>query len=76
MTGPRQLAGGAFSTFVCGDDPAAKRLVTDLLTELGHQDVVDLGDLAGARGTEAMMLVWLRLYQVLGTADFAFKVVR
>ncbi|HSK33032.1 MAG TPA: NAD(P)-binding domain-containing protein [Propionicimonas sp.] len=76
MTGPRQLAGGAFSTFVCGDDPAAKRLVTGLLTQLGHQDVVDLGDLAGARGTEAMMLVWLRLYQVLGSADFTFKVVR
>lgn len=76
MTGPRQLADGAFSTFVCGNDAAAKQLVTDVLTELGHQDVVDLGDLAGARGTEAMMLVWLRLYQVLGTADFTFKVVR
>ncbi len=38
--------------------------------------MIDLGDLAGARGTEAMMLVWLRLYQVLGTADFTFKVVR
>ncbi len=76
MTGPQQLAGGAFSTFVCGDDPTAKQLVTGLLTQLGHQDVIDLGDLAGARGTEATVLIWLRLYQVLGTADFAFKVVR
>ena len=76
MTGPKALAGGDFSTFVCGDDPAAKELVTDVLTQLGHRDVIDLGDLAGARGTEATMLIWLRLYQVLGTADFTFKVVR
>lgn len=76
MTGPRQLAGGAFSTFICGDDATAKQLVTGLLTQLGHQDVIDLGDIAGARGTEATMLIWLRLYQVLGTADFTFKVVR
>ncbi|MCC6495628.1 MAG: NAD(P)-binding domain-containing protein [Propionibacteriaceae bacterium] len=76
MTGPGQLAGGDFSTFVCGNDAAAKQLVTELLTGLGHRDVIDLGDLAGARGTEALMLIWLRLWQVLGTADFSFKVVR
>ncbi|HEY3337406.1 MAG TPA: NAD(P)-binding domain-containing protein [Propionicimonas sp.] len=76
MTGPQALAGGDFSTFICGDDPAAKQLVTGILTQLGHTDVIDLGDLAGARGTEATMLLWLRLYQVLGTADFTFKVVR
>jgi predicted dinucleotide-binding enzyme len=76
MTAPQQLAGGAFTTFICGDDPAAKKLVTGLLTQLGHQDVIDLGDIAGARGTEATMLIWLRLYQVLGTADFTIKVVR
>lgn len=76
MTAPLQLAGGDFSTFVCGDDAKAKQLVIGLLTELGHSDVIDLGDLAGARGTEATMLIWLRLYQVLGTADFTFKVVR
>lgn len=76
MTAPGQLAGGDFSTFVCGNDPAAKQLVTELLTSLGHRDVIDLGDLAGARGTEAVVLLWLRLWQVLGTADFSFKVVR
>lgn len=76
MTGPKALAGGDFSTFVCGDDTEAKQLVTEVLTLLGHTDVIDLGDLAGARGTEATMLIWLRLYQVLGTADFTFKIVR
>jgi 8-hydroxy-5-deazaflavin:NADPH oxidoreductase len=76
MTGPQALAGGDFSTFVCGDDAAAKQLVTALLVRLGHSDVIDLGDLAGARGTEATILLWVRLYQVLGTADFTFKIVR
>jgi len=76
MTGPGKLADGEFSTFVCGNDVAAKELVIDLLTQLGHTDVIDLGDLAGARGTEALMLVWLRLSQVLGTGDFTFRIVR
>ena len=76
MTGHGDLAGGGFSTFVCGNDTAAKEQVIDLLTRLGHTDVIDLGDLAGARGTEALMLVWLRLYQVLGTGDFTFRIVR
>jgi predicted dinucleotide-binding enzyme len=76
MTRPDGLAGGDFSTFVCGDDAAAKEVVTDLLTKLGHRDIIDLGNLAGARGTEATILVWLRLMQVLGTADFTFKIVR
>lgn len=76
MAKPEGLAGGDFSTFVCGDDAAAKEVVTDLLTRLGHRDVIDLGNLAGARGTEATMLIWLRLMQVLGTADFTFKIVR
>lgn len=76
MTRPEGLADGGFSTFVCGDDAAAKTVVTDLLVQLGHRDVIDLGNLAGARGTESLMLVWLRLMQVLGTADFAFRIVR
>ncbi len=76
MAAPQGLAGGDFTTFICGNDVAAKQLVTGVLTQLGHSDVMDLGDLAGARGTEATMLLWLRLYQVLGTADFTFKIVR
>lgn len=76
MVNPGQLAGGDFTTFVCGDDADAKRLVTGLLTELGHRDVIDLGELAAARGMEALMLVWLRLWGVLGTVAFNYKIVR
>ncbi|CCH21595.1 NADPH-dependent F420 reductase [Micromonospora lupini] len=76
MVRPRQLADGAHSVFVSGDDAEAKRIVTGLLVSFGHTDVIDLGDLSTARGTEMLMPLWLRLYGRLGTADFNFKVVR
>jgi 8-hydroxy-5-deazaflavin:NADPH oxidoreductase len=64
------------SVFVSGDDPQAKRLVTGLLTEMGHRDVIDLGGIETARGVEMWMPLWLRLMGSLGTADFNVKVVR
>ncbi|MEU5782594.1 NADPH-dependent F420 reductase [Micromonospora lupini] len=76
MVRPRQLADGAHSVFVSGDDAEAKRIVTGLLVSFGHTDVIDLGDLSTARGTEMLLPLWLRLYGRLGTADFNFKVVR
>lgn len=64
------------SVFVSGDDAEAKRLVTDLLTELGHRDVIDLGGIETARGAEMWLPLWLRLMGALGTAEFNLKVVR
>ncbi|MGC4769377.1 NADPH-dependent F420 reductase [Micromonospora sp. DT44] len=76
MVRPRQLADGDHSVFVSGDDAEAKRIVTDLLVSFGHTDVIDLGDLSTARGTEMLMPLWLRLYGRLDTAIFNVKVVR
>ncbi len=64
------------SVFVSGDDADAKSTATALLVELGHTDVIDLGDLSTARGAEMMLPVWVRLMQTLGTARFNFKIVR
>ena len=64
------------SVFVSGDDADAKQLVTGLLTELGHRDVIDLGGIETARGTEMWLPLWLRLMGALGTAEFNLKVVR
>ena len=64
------------TVFVSGDDADAKRLVTGLLTELGHRDVIDLGGIETARGTEMWLPLWLRLMGALGTAEFNLKVVR
>ena len=76
MVHPQALAGGDHTVFVSGDDDAAKKTVTELLTSLGHTDVIDLGDITTARGTEMLLPVWLRLMGSLGTAAFNFKVVR
>jgi predicted dinucleotide-binding enzyme len=62
--------------FVSGDDAAAKATVVDLLTSFGHDDVIDLGGIETARGTEMLLPIWLRLMGTLGTAHFNFKVVR
>ncbi len=64
------------TVFVSGDDADAKRLVTGLLAELGHQDVLDLGGLETSRGVEMWLPLWLRVMGALGTADFNIKVVR
>lgn len=76
MTDPRQLAGGDHTTFISGNDDQAKKTVTALLESFGHRDIIDLGDITGARGTEMLLPVWLRLMGTLGTPTFQFKIVR
>ncbi len=75
MVHPGDLPEGS-SIFVSGDDADAKAAVTRLLAEFGHTDVIDLGDLSTARGTEMMLPVWLRLWGALGTPMFNFSIVR
>ncbi|HUG39230.1 MAG TPA: NAD(P)-binding domain-containing protein [Longimicrobiales bacterium] len=77
MGDPGQLAGGDHTIFVSGNDAAAKAQVTTWLREwFGWRDVIDLGDITTARGTEMVLPVWVRLYGALGTPMFNFKVVR
>lgn len=75
MTHPEALP-EASTVFVSGNDADAKATVTSLLTEFGHADVIDLGDITTARGTEMLLPVWLRLWGALGTPTFNFKIVR
>jgi len=75
MVNPKEL-GAASTIFMAGNDAAAKASVTELLQSLGHSDVIDLGDISGARGTEMLLPVWLRLMGTLGTANFNFSIVR
>jgi 8-hydroxy-5-deazaflavin:NADPH oxidoreductase len=64
------------TVFVSGDDDEAKQVVVGLLREMGHQDVLDLGDLSTARGAEMWLPLWLRIMGSLGTARFNLRVVR
>jgi 8-hydroxy-5-deazaflavin:NADPH oxidoreductase len=76
MVDPRSLADGDHSVFVSGNDANAKQVVTGILESFGHTDVIDLGDITTARGSEMMLPIWIRLMGVLGTPAFNFKVVR
>ncbi len=75
MVEPKTL-GESSTVFVSGDDADAKATVVSLLESFGHDDVIDLGGLESARGTEMLLPVWLRLMNTLGTAQFNFKIVR
>ena len=74
---PAGLAGGDHDIFVAGNDPAARdRVVRFLREEFGWRTVIDLGDLTSARGLEMMIMVWIKIWEALGTSDFNFKIVR
>ncbi|MEO8284069.1 MAG: NAD(P)-binding domain-containing protein [Pseudarthrobacter sp.] len=76
MVDPGHVAGGDHTVFVSGNDAGAKAAVTEILTALGHADVLDLGDITTARGAEMIMPLWLRIWGALGTGEFNFKVAR
>jgi predicted dinucleotide-binding enzyme len=76
MVNPGRVPGD-HDVFVSGNDAAAKAQVVRLLKdEFGWKNVIDLGDITTARGTESYLHFWLRLYGALQTADFNIHVVR
>ena len=76
MVDPSLVGGGDHTMFVAGNYDSAKSEVTMLLHSFGWRDVVDLGDISGARGMEAMLVLWLRSMQTLGGPMFNVKLVR
>jgi predicted dinucleotide-binding enzyme len=67
---------GPHSVFVSGNDKAAKGRVMDFLRSLGWHSIIDLGDITSARAAEQILPLWVRLYGVLGTADFNIAVMK
>ncbi len=47
-----------------------------LLRSIGWKDILDLGDITTARGTEMLMPLWLRVWMAVGNIPFNIKVVR
>lgn len=76
MVDPGQLAGGDHTMFVCGNDAAAKAEAKALLEGFGWRDIVDLGDIANARGTEMYLPLWVRLWMATQSPMFSIKLVR
>lgn len=69
-------SGGEPTMFVSGNNAAAKQEVNDILQQFGWTDIIDLGDISTARGTEMLLPIWLRTWQATGNGHFAFKIVR
>lgn len=76
MVDPKKLADAGHTVFVSGNDASAKTSVTELLQSFGWQDIVDLGDITTARGTEMMLPIWARVWVATGNPMFSFKLVR
>jgi predicted dinucleotide-binding enzyme len=77
MVNPGQLADGDHHLFICGNDSEAKAETIRLLKEwFGWKNIIDMGDITMARGTEMMLPLWLRLYGKFGNPMFNFKLVQ
>ena len=77
MVNPALVGNGDHTLFVCGNDTEAKAQVMAWLREwFGWRDLIDLGDITTARGTEMYLPIWLRLWGALGTGMFNVKVVK
>jgi predicted dinucleotide-binding enzyme len=52
-----KLQGGTPSMFICGNDDAAKKVVTDILSSFGWE-TEDLGKIEAARAIEQLCILW------------------
>lgn len=73
---PKQLSSGDHDLFICGNDADAKAKVTEIAKSYGWQNIIDVGDITCARGTEMLLPIWLRLWGALKTPMFNFKIVK
>ena len=76
MVDPRLVSGDS-DVFMCGNDAAAKAQVAEILKSwFGWRSVIDLGDITGARGTEMLLPIWLRLWGTFKTPNINFHIAR
>jgi 8-hydroxy-5-deazaflavin:NADPH oxidoreductase len=77
MVNPDMIGGGDHVNFVSGNDEGAKTIVKNLLKEFGwkEKNIIDLGGISSARGTEAVLPLWINLMGVMKSSAFNFKIV-
>jgi predicted dinucleotide-binding enzyme len=78
MVDPNLVGGGNHVNYICGNDASAKATTVSILKQFGWKDecLLDLGDITNARGTEATLLIWLRVYGATKTGAFNFGIVK
>lgn len=71
------LVPGDHDMFLCGNDADAKATVRDILSNwFGWKNIVDLGDISGARAMEMYLPMWLRLWGALGVPNFNIHIAK
>jgi predicted dinucleotide-binding enzyme len=70
-----QFSGGPPDMFLCGDDEAAKKTVSEICTAFGW-GTVDLGGITSARATEPLCILWVGYGIKTNTWHHAFKLLR
>jgi predicted dinucleotide-binding enzyme len=77
MVNPTMINGGDHNTFVSGNDTVAKEEVKNILKSFGwaEKNILDLGDITKARGTEMYLPIWLSIYGAINNGAFNIKIV-
>ena len=74
MVNPK-FPGGPPDMFICGNDDAAKKTVTEILTKFGWS-TIDLGGIEAARYIEPLAMVWITYGFRTNQWSQAFKLLR
>jgi len=77
MVNPAMINGGDHSVFISGNDDGAKKKVKEILKSFGwaENNILDLGDISKARGTEMYLPLWLHIYGATKNGVFNIKIV-
>ncbi len=67
--------GGKPTMFICGNDDAAKKTVTDILTAFGHE-TEDMGKVEAARAIEPLAILWCIPGFIRNQWTHAFKLLK
>jgi len=77
MVNPAMINGGDHNVFMSGNDAEAKKQVAEILKSFGwiEKNIIDLGDIKTARGSEMMLPIWLSIFTSTNNGAFNFKVI-
>jgi predicted dinucleotide-binding enzyme len=70
-----EYAGGRPTMFICGNDPAAKEIVTQILEQFGWE-TEDMGQVEAARAIEPLCMLWCIPGFLRNQWTHAFKLLR
>jgi len=77
MVNPAMINGGDHNAFIYGNDIDAKGHVKEILKSFGwsEKNILDLGNISSARGTEMYLPLWLRIFGATNKGAFNIKIV-